>query len=83
MSSRNRVIWREGLFIKPQHFQQLQRHCDYQLHARVGALGDYGFGLLSLGINQDYLALGRIALDSGLVDQIQSRILAPQPAGRA
>ena len=65
MSSRNRVIWREGLFIKPQHFQQLQRHCDYQLHARVGALGDYGFGLLSLGINQDYLALGRIALDSG------------------
>nr|WP_301540986.1 hypothetical protein [Proteus mirabilis] len=29
MSTKNRVIWREGLFIKPQHFQQQQRHQDY------------------------------------------------------
>ena len=26
MSSRNRVVWREGLFVKPQHFQQEARH---------------------------------------------------------
>lgn len=64
MSSRNRVIWREGLFIKPQHFQQQQRHADYQLHARISALGDDGYGLLSVAINQDYLGLGRIVLDT-------------------
>ena len=64
MSSRNRVIWREGLFIKPQHFQQQQRHTDYELHARLTALGDYGYGLQALTLNQDYLGFGRIALIS-------------------
>ncbi|ENC6659591.1 type VI secretion system baseplate subunit TssK [Aeromonas hydrophila] len=62
MSSRNRVIWREGLFIKPQHFQQQQRHSDYTLHARLSALSDYFYGLQSLAINEDYLGFGRIAL---------------------
>lgn len=62
MSSRNRVIWREGLFIKPQHFQQQQRHSDYALHARLSALSDYFYGLQSLAINEDYLGFGRIAL---------------------
>ncbi|WP_421293823.1 type VI secretion system baseplate subunit TssK [Aeromonas sp. 604282] len=62
MSSRNRVIWREGLFIKPQHFQQQQRHSDYALHARLSALSDYFYGLQSLVINEDYLGFGRIAL---------------------
>ncbi|MGG5824141.1 type VI secretion system baseplate subunit TssK [Aeromonas salmonicida] len=62
MSSRNRVIWREGLFIKPQHFQQQQRHSEYALHARLSALTDYFYGLQSLAINEDYLGFGRIAL---------------------
>lgn len=62
MSSRNRVIWREGLFIKPQHFQQQQRHSEYTLHARLSALSDYFYGLQSLAINEDYLGFGRIAL---------------------
>lgn len=62
MSSRNRVIWREGLFIKPQHFQQQQRHSEYALHARLSALSDYFYGLQSLVINEDYLGFGRIAL---------------------
>lgn len=62
MSSRNRVIWREGLFIKPQHFQQQQRHSEYALHARLSALSDYFYGLQSLAINEDYLGFGRIAL---------------------
>ncbi|MGY3893802.1 type VI secretion system baseplate subunit TssK [Aeromonas enterica] len=62
MSSRNRVIWREGLFIKPQHFQQQQRHSEYALHARLSALSDYFYGLQSLAINEDYLGFGRVAL---------------------
>ncbi|MBV7596947.1 Uncharacterized protein conserved in bacteria [Aeromonas encheleia] len=62
MSSRNRVIWREGLFIKPQHFQQQQRHSEYALHARLSALSDYFYGLQTLVINEDYLGFGRIAL---------------------
>lgn len=64
MSSRNKVIWREGLFIKPQHFQQQQRHTDYILHARFSALSDYFYGLQSLTFNEEYLGFGRIALVS-------------------
>ena len=29
MATRNRVIWGEGTFVRPQHFQQQQRHLDY------------------------------------------------------
>lgn len=86
MSSRNRVIWREGLFIKPQHFQQQQRHGDYSLHARLSALSDYFFGLQSLLINEDYLGFGRIALVSasgilpdGTVFNIPADDLLPPP----
>ncbi len=64
MSNRNQVIWREGLFIKPQHFQQQQRHADYALHTRLMALSGYGYGLQDLTINQEYLGFGRIALVS-------------------
>ena len=64
MSNRNQVIWREGLFIKPQHFQQQQRYADYTLHARVSAISDYWYGLQSLHINPEYLAFGRFSLIS-------------------
>ncbi|MGY3966630.1 type VI secretion system baseplate subunit TssK [Aeromonas enteropelogenes] len=86
MSSRNRVIWREGLFIKPQHFQQQQRHSDYALHARLSALSDYFYGLQSLAINEDYLGFGRIALvgatgilPDGTVFNIPNDDLLPTP----
>ncbi|MFM5813708.1 type VI secretion system baseplate subunit TssK [Aeromonas dhakensis] len=86
MSSRNRVIWREGLFIKPQHFQQQQRHSDYALHARLSALSDYFYGLQSLAINEDYLGFGRIALvgatgilPDGTVFNIPSDDMLPTP----
>ncbi|MFP1909580.1 type VI secretion system baseplate subunit TssK [Lonsdalea quercina] len=86
MSSRNRIIWREGLFIKPQHFQQQQRHTDYTLHARLSAMGDFFYGLQSLTINEEYLNFGRIALVSatgimpdGTVFNIPSDDMLPQP----
>ncbi|MCI4216053.1 type VI secretion system baseplate subunit TssK [Dickeya dianthicola] len=86
MSSRNRIIWREGLFIKPQHFQQQQRHTDYALHARLSALSDYFYGLQSLAINEEYLNFGRIALvnatgvmPDGTVFNIPGDDALPQP----
>lgn len=38
---KNKVIWQEGLFALPQHFQQQQRHCEYLLTRRLDALGDF------------------------------------------
>ena len=42
---KNKVIWQEGLFALPQHFQQQQRHCEYLLTRRLDALGDFFWGL--------------------------------------
>ena len=38
MSTKNKVIWHEGLFIKPQHFQQQQRYQDYIIETLIKTL---------------------------------------------
>lgn len=86
MSMKNRVIWREGLFIKPQHFQQQQRNTEHQLHQRIRATGSYFYGLTSLTINQEYLNFGRVAITEasgvmpdGTVFSIPVNDLLPEP----
>lgn len=64
MSVRNRVVWNEGLFIKPQHFQQQQRNIEYQLDARISAVSCYMYGITEMTLNPEYLSFGRIALQS-------------------
>jgi type VI secretion system protein ImpJ len=67
MSLHNRIVWHEGLFIRPQHFQQQERHWEYQLHNRFHAVDNFGFGLLQLLISQEHLQIGQIALIQGSV----------------
>ncbi|MCS2610815.1 type VI secretion system baseplate subunit TssK [Halomonas dongshanensis] len=62
MSSRNRVVWSEGLFIKPQHFQQQQRSLEALLDTRLKGVSHYLYGFLSLELNHEFLSFGRIAL---------------------
>ncbi|MGL4116051.1 type VI secretion system baseplate subunit TssK, partial [Escherichia coli] len=50
---KNKVIWQEGLFALPQHFQQQQRHCEYLLTRRLDALGDFFWGFTELSINTE------------------------------
>jgi type VI secretion system protein ImpJ len=64
MSTRNRVIWSEGLFIKPQHFQQQIRHNEHQLKQQLNCVNEFMYGLMSIEINTEYLNFGRIALVS-------------------
>lgn len=64
MSTRNRVIWSEGLFIKPQHFQQQFRYTENQFKQQIGCINEYLYGLSSLEINTEYLSFGRISLVS-------------------
>ncbi len=60
---KNKVIWQEGLFALPQHFQQQQRHCEYLLTRRLDALGDFFWGFTELSINTELLAQGKIMID--------------------
>ena len=45
MSFGSRVAWREGKFLRPQHFQQQDRAFNWQLRERAGALRPYPWGL--------------------------------------
>ena len=63
MFARNRVIWNEGLFIKPQHFQQQQRYTEYCIDERLGSVSRYLYGVSELSLNPEYLSFGRIAIE--------------------
>ncbi len=84
MFARNRVIWNEGLFIKPQHFQQQQRYTEYLIDERIRAVSQYLYGVSELSLNSEYLSFGRIALEravgimpDGLAFRIPQEDVAP------
>lgn len=62
MAGGRRVAWREGQFLRPQHFQQLDRAVDARLNARVDSLGPYRWGLTDLVIDEDMAALGKFTV---------------------
>lgn len=62
MATSSRVVWSDGLFIKPQHFQQQQRYLEHQINERALAVSDYLYGFSELELNAEYLSFGRIGL---------------------
>lgn len=62
MSSNNRVVWSEGLFLRPQHFQQQDRHLERYVEGRSGALRSHSWGLTQLELERDLLAIGKLGL---------------------
>ena len=64
MSWTSRVIWKEGMFLRAQHFQQQDRWMEHALRARVAALGPYWWGFGELDINRDALKIGEFALSA-------------------
>lgn len=63
MSWNNKVIWSEGLFLRPQHFQQSDRYYEKLVRSRVAALRPYSWGITELKLNVDMLGLGKFAVD--------------------
>jgi len=64
MSQNNKVIWTEGMFLRPQHFQQQDRNFQNWIETRCSGLQIYSWGLTILELDQPLLALGKIALTS-------------------
>lgn len=62
MSSRNKVVWSEGLFLRPQHFQQQDRYLERYIDLKCAGLRSEGWGFSVLEIDRDLLAVGRLAL---------------------
>lgn len=62
MSAYNKIIWSEGLFLRPQHFQQQSRFTERFLETRCQALRSHSWGCVALEVERDLLAIGKFAL---------------------
>ncbi len=61
----NRVVWSEGMYLRPQHFQQLERYVEQYVTRRTAGLQGAYWGWLHLDIDRDAYALGRVSLLGG------------------
>jgi type VI secretion system protein ImpJ len=62
MSVFNKVVWSEGLFLRPHHFQQQDRYFERYVETRCQALAPHGWGFAELEIERDFLAIGKFGL---------------------
>jgi type VI secretion system protein ImpJ len=62
MSENNRIVWSEGLFLRPQHFQQQERHLESWIEGRAAALRSWAWGFTEIEIERDLLAIGKLGL---------------------
>ena len=62
MTINNKVIWTEGLFLRPQHFQQQDRHLERYVDLRSSVLRSNGWGFTELEFERELLATGKLAL---------------------
>lgn len=64
MSIYDKVVWSEGMFLKPQHFQQHDRYLESLITQRPGMLESYQWGITELKIDSSILSLGKFAIES-------------------
>jgi type VI secretion system protein ImpJ len=62
MSLDSRVVWSEGMFLNPQHFQQQDRYIERYIDSKCTAYGAYGWGVHEFDIDQQLLKLGKVSL---------------------
>jgi type VI secretion system protein ImpJ len=60
-----KVIWREGMFLQPQHFQQAERNIHGIFNSRFAALFPYGYGFTAVSVDADSLQNGVLAIKMG------------------
>ncbi|GAA5182308.1 type VI secretion system baseplate subunit TssK [Niveibacterium umoris] len=65
MSWYSKVVWSEGLFLQPQHFQQQDRHGEWWVEARTRGIHAHFWGFSHLVIDEAALAAGKVALLEG------------------
>lgn len=64
MSVDNKVVWSEGMFLSPQHFQQQERYLERYINSRCNALAEAPWGFLSYEVDQELLKIGKLSLVS-------------------
>lgn len=64
MSWDSKVLWTEGMFLQPHHFQQADRHTEALVAGLARHLLPYAWGVSSLEIDEALLKTGKFALTS-------------------
>jgi type VI secretion system protein ImpJ len=66
----NKVVWSEGLFLRPQHLQQADRYMEKMVRSRTASLRGYAWGVTRLRLNMEMLRLGKVAIEqvSGVME---------------
>src|SRR5262245_17295168 len=62
MSVYSKVVWSEGLFLRPQHFQQQDRYFERYVETRCQALIPHSWGFTELEVERDLLGIGKFGL---------------------
>jgi len=82
----SKVVWGEGMAVRPQHFQQQDRYFEALLRGRCEALRPHAWGVVRLGLNQGALKRGTVeverasgVLPDGTPFSIPDRDEAPPP----
>ena len=60
MNGAAKVFWGEGLFLRPQHFQQQDAYHEGRLRDLAGTLHPYGWGVRSCSFDEGSLASGTV-----------------------
>ena len=58
----NKVIWSEGMFLQPQHFQQQDRYLEGVVNGRCLGLRPYDWGFYHLRIDTNLLRTGKLSI---------------------
>jgi type VI secretion system protein ImpJ len=81
MTGANRVAWREGLFLRPHHFQQQDRYFEGLLRARTAAMTPHPWGLIELKLDEGAAQLGKIGIER-LIAVLEDGAPITIPAGQ-
>jgi type VI secretion system protein ImpJ len=60
--SSQKVVWAEGMFLHPQHFQQQDRYFHHVLHELHWQSTPYAWGFSELSLDQNLLRQGKVSL---------------------
>ena len=64
MSWDSKVLWTEGLFLQPHHFQQADRYAESLVAGVARRVSPYLWGVSALEIDEDVLKVGQFAVKS-------------------
>ncbi|NOQ13555.1 MAG: type VI secretion system baseplate subunit TssK [Methyloprofundus sp.] len=62
MADNNRIIWSEGMFLRPQHFQQHDRYIESLINGHAKGMQAHHWGISKLKVDMRLLAMGQFAL---------------------